>query len=292
MIFADFNEIVGDQFHYDADMKIIDELIDALMDEKTSERLESWKNKMQENEVAKSRWILQDEVLPVFKEPRNQVDPQSLLEERSQPWRVLWGPALGAIPELSNIAPYLQWVPPAGFNGAQNWKVSGEQLMKKVAAMGISSAGLDQWRPDQLRLLPSGFWMIAACFANTVPEQNLPMPHTWHHVKVALIPKDGSDDLRPISVSVAMWRIVMSATLGNVDSWIQSWAHPSLHSGIRGRSASDLHHSFGKDLLKATTGKKSLAVRSISANVLTVSVRPWPSMSWISSVHQRKLRGV
>ncbi len=80
------------------------------------------------------------------------------------------------------------------------------------------------------------------------------IPEMWKLIKVVMIPKEDSDDLRPISISVTCWRILMCAALTNLEDWIAQWVDPDLHGGIKGRSTEELHSDFDEDLQMGIDG--------------------------------------
>ena len=56
----------------------------------------------------------------------------------------------------------LGWTLPGGFQGATDWKVRGKQMAKRAKQTASPSAGLGDWAPAHLALLPEQFWDLVA----------------------------------------------------------------------------------------------------------------------------------
>ena len=60
-------------------------------------------------------------------------------------------------------------------------------------------------------------------------------PAIWAHIRVTGIPKAGSSDLRPISVSSLAWRLCLCCVIKNLSAWVDAWIDEDLHGGVKDR---------------------------------------------------------
>ena len=72
------------------------------------------------------------------------------------------------------------------------------------------AAGLDGWTIKALKRLPDSFWDRVTQLWNSLVENQGEILHAWLAVKVVLLPKP-EGGRRPISVTSAFWRILLSS---------------------------------------------------------------------------------
>ena len=119
-------------------------------------RLQEHYRKMETDLPAAQRWVNMpmDYDAWVQGEP---IHPQGRANDLAEKWRNWWqtpGPGVEGIRDiLENVAPC---------PGAERPRIEGEALMRIVKASKGKAAGADGWSPDELCLLPDGFFEAVA----------------------------------------------------------------------------------------------------------------------------------
>jgi hypothetical protein len=234
--------------------EIVDKVVDDVLDWLAHVRVHQWHENMDKEGEKLRAWIRGEPRPTVRLKPADDLHPQRRVEQEVQRWSALWDPHEGAIPPRHVLRGLMHWVPHGGFAGGDAWLVSGQALQKRCRRTASSAPGLDGWQARQLMLLPEAFFDEFAYYVSCMITQGLPVPRAWQQVRVCLIPKEGTSDLRPISVASVCWRVASGVILDSLDDWLQSWAPPALVGGIRGRSAADLHASFDLDIHRIVEG--------------------------------------
>ncbi|CAE7800881.1 pol, partial [Symbiodinium sp. CCMP2456] len=126
-----------------------------------------------------------------------------------------------------------------------------------LRASSRRAAGLDSWAPAALALLPLPFFQLLTRLW-TCCLSACKLPHSWHHVRITLLPKEDGG-LRPLAIASALWRALGTVVVRNLRAWALSWAPPSLLGSMPGRSCADLHASFAADLHHARTNRLHFA---------------------------------
>ena len=123
-----------------------------------------------------------------------------------------------------------------------------EELIDEAISAKPSAAGLDQWRPETLKMLakhcPALFEPLARLL--NLIEETGEWPRDMYKAYVALIPKDGVEadagptDFRPITVLSAIYRLWSRLRMRQSMGWQEEWAPPKLYGCRKGRSAEEL----------------------------------------------------
>ena len=64
----------------------------------------------------------------------------------------------------------------------------------------------------------------------------------WLAVRVTLVPKLESTDMRPISITSVFWRLIGSLRVQAMNLWIQAWAPQTVQGGIPERCVDKVNH--------------------------------------------------
>jgi len=226
------------------DLRVVDEVLDRLLQENRRARIESWRKSMEDERKA-MRYV-KGEVEEHPRKVRTNIHPNAALDEESQFWKQLWSTP-NAVADDALIAIMEQ----IGIGRGQRCqpRVTGKVLLKICKSNLESAAGPDGWRYRQLALLPLGWHDELAALMNAIIEEKMELPTAWTHVRVALIP-------RPISVASCMWRLMGSALLRSMGDWIKEWVAEEVCGGIPGKEMDDILHRFESDLERCAQGEK------------------------------------
>ena len=109
-------------------------------------------------------------------------------------WKALWNPQ--EVPQVEHIEGLLDWADQVRWN-IDTPRLTGNELRRIVMANKKRAAGIDAWAPRHWSLLPLGFYEALAAVWNCILHNGGDLPQAWLDVRVVLIPKADSDELRP-----------------------------------------------------------------------------------------------
>ena len=170
------------------------------------------------------------------------VHPQAKAEHFAQLWSEVWNP--DTPPRLEDVDPFLQWIPPEGFE-CEPPRLTGADLKSRARQAANPVAGPDGWNANDWLLLPDDFFQAFADLWNRVLDTGT-VPTQWTCVRCCLIPKEVG--FRPISIAALAWRLGVGAVVQRLSSWIDEWAPPELAGGLKGRCASQAHQELHESL--------------------------------------------
>ena len=168
------------------------------------------------------------------KTPKGAVHPQKRDAEMAKEWTDIWTPE--TLPSVEKAMKFIdEGYPEPYYCEDDAMYVTGKHLLALAKRARSSSAGVDGWTGDLYARLPLPFFELLAKVWNAMMEApgGFSLPLNWFQVRVTGIPKPGSADLRPISISVLVWRLCRCAVIKNMQTWIQSWVDPDCHGGVK-----------------------------------------------------------
>ena len=117
-------------------------------------------------------------------------------------WSRLWNPEL--VPKVEWLEGHPAW------NADLRQEVAVptltcEEIRQIVRANKKRAPGVDGWAPKHWSLLPVGFYDDVAALWNTILQGRGDLPQAWLDVRVVPIPKEDSEEMRPLIVCVC-WR--------------------------------------------------------------------------------------
>ena len=118
-------------------------------------------------------------------------------------------------------------------------EIRGVVLKKLICQSEGKAGGVDQWRGDYLADLPDSAYEAMAELWNAVLA-GAPLPVMWTKIRVVTLPKE-EGGYRGLSIASLLWRVGMTAVIGEISEWAEKWLPEELVGGIRGRSADELH---------------------------------------------------
>ena len=103
-------------------------------------------------------------------------------------------------------------------------------LWKLEQAAKGKAAGPDGWHGSNFaKLSPQAFQSLAVLWEKCLEIGKF--PQVWAHARTVFIDKPNGDGKRPLSIAAICWRLVASAAVTDLKTWIQSWADDSLCGG-------------------------------------------------------------
>eukprot|EP00662_Eupelagonemidae_sp_cell21_P003736 gene3736-biopygen34283 len=104
--------------------------------------------------------------------------------------------------------------------------LTADELRKTLARMsGSSAGGMEGWRPAELKALPTPLLTLLADVFNAI-EATGEWPAALEKASITLIPKGNGGaplDLRPISVTSAVYRLWAGTRIRAVMQWQEKW---------------------------------------------------------------------
>ena len=188
----------------------------------------------------------------------------------------IWCPA--EKPSAEAIDEFLGFVLEGGYHVGE-WRITADQL-RRIVRRKNTCAGLDGWASATWRGLPLEWFECLAEWFNSAVENGSPLPRVWKQARAAMIPKAGSDDMRPLTIAVLGWRVCGTAVMQNLRSWIASWADENLYGGVPGVCADELHEWMHADLLKAPDENLEMVGAHIDQSNGQVNKRCVHSSGW------------
>lgn len=133
--------------------------------------------------------------------------------------------------------------------------MTGERLQAVLSRMRDGqSGGMSGWRVAELRRLPLSILQRLAVVFDTV-EKTGTWPSTLERALVPFILKTtgrSADDLRPISVVSAVYRLWAAARLPDVNAWQEKWITENQHGARPGHSTEDVYWQIALLIEQAT----------------------------------------
>ncbi|CAE7777915.1 unnamed protein product, partial [Symbiodinium sp. CCMP2456] len=168
-------------------------------------------------------------------DPRVVTAPTEVLKQAESEWAPRWTArrdrsdaavlhALRALPEVPQCA----------------WQVTfdGPSLRGMARSMKGKAPGVDQWRAEELLLLPPPFWQSLAELWQSIADRG-DVPRPWQRVRIALLPKR-QGGTRPLSLLSVVWRLGAKHMLHQLDAWVGQWLDHTSCGGVPARSGKDL----------------------------------------------------
>ena len=121
--------------------------------------------------------------------------------------------------------------------------ITGWNLWQVCKNTRKTAAGLDVWAPADFALLSLGACDRLAEMLNVI-EEGAAWPAEMCVAKAAFLAKDEAKALDPMEYRVllilpTLYRTWAMTRLRDMDAWIETWATPEMHAGIRGVGAQD-----------------------------------------------------
>ena len=243
--FPDLNAIT--LLNLNNDVETIDYLVDSTAATVKLEAIAHWKAKLHDDPIAQAAWIKSRAAadLERMTQPTLSADavfnatihPSNVLEEQQAKWTRVWNPTspAGSVEDVSQL---LREVPrPETLDIPITWTVSA--LKSATRAMQGKAGGADDWRPEDLLLLPDAWWkrfaqLWAFCY------QHATLPRVWKLCRVSLARKP-SGSYRPISLCSVAWRAGSRHLCRSLRGWAKSWMGAHDLGGLPGCSPADAH---------------------------------------------------
>ncbi|CAE7777904.1 FCPE [Symbiodinium sp. CCMP2456] len=110
--------------------------------------------------------------------------------------------------------------------------------LSMAQSMKGKAPGVDQWRAEELLLLPPPFWQSLAELWQSIADRG-DVPRPWQRVRIALLPKR-QGGTRPLSLLSVVWRLGAKHMLHQLDAWVGQWLDHTSCGGVPARSGKDL----------------------------------------------------
>lgn len=121
--------------------------------------------------------------------------------------------------------------------------IRAEDLMAACTEARKSAPGLDNWSPGDFALLPLAAHTHMAHLLNLI-EEGHPWPEQLAIAKASFLAKDPDKLEEPLSYRIllvlpALYRRWASTRLKDIEDWVEDWATPEMHAGVKGMGAQD-----------------------------------------------------
>ena len=244
-------------------MKLIGRVMQHLENQQRSHRLKIWKQQMRGSASKSSSWRKKQQALaenPYLRDHRHYssiimkvdgkytIDPSRQLQAVVSAWDEVFGKHRrnppGTWTFLQHYGPFLSSrrcdLPP----------LTQGDLLRTVQTLKASAAGLDGWRPQDLRLLGRacpGLYVHLAELMN-VCEGSSTWPSSWTVGYVAMLPKnlnlqgqvENAMDMRPITVLSALYRCWSRTRCRQMKPWLLSILPNEVCALRSGQGADDM----------------------------------------------------
>ena len=110
--------------------------------------------------------------------------------------------------------------------------LTGRDLQITAGDLRVSAAGLDNWAPEELMLLPIEAYEQLAVLLNMV-EAVAPWPEDMTKARAAFLAKDPDDELNPLAYRVLLmlsgvYRMWSKTRLRHMQPWVETWTLPEM----------------------------------------------------------------
>lgn len=229
----------------------VSEIIATFEDDLRFQRIHRWRERMQLDEQQRRAWVLkhadaktrEEKIRPAsLGQKTRAVHPMNVLSEQAKLWTDVWK-APNRDPSLAHaFNDILHQVTVEGserFAGAC-LSIEVDELFEATKAMKDRAAGPDDWHASKLILLPRAWWVQYTRLWNYVLKSSL-IPSRWVEAKIVCIPKDNSDDFRPLAIASVAWRAGARVLVAKVTDWAHTWSNHQVHGGIPEHGVLDCH---------------------------------------------------
>lgn len=240
---------------------IVADLLESVRRQDHDLALLSWHERMEGSLHAKVRWVMRE---PKQTRSPNAVDPhpQTEVEHFRAELAELYGNRRSDLPPPSLdgsdhplAREILAWAD-ANRVDTPLREVSAEALRRQVLKGRHKAAGLDQWTPEALLVLPPVFWEECAVLWGVVLHTGR-VPLEWTRVRCSGIPKqDGG--VRPLSIEPVLWRAGVSVLIKQLQCWVLGWVGDEVVGAVCGRGPSILLDLFHDALDQARSQNENL----------------------------------
>ena len=228
-----------------AALRMVNELVHAQATSEKQLAVSSWRAGLADNMCAQRAWIrrrttLEDDAhavpTPVASlGARVAAHPSVIVANAARKWIPLWTQSkdvsVAAARRMFEHVPQL-----SEYTDAVCF--SGEALYRAAMSMRGKSAGPDDWRCEHFLMLPGVFWTCLGKLWQVVYDSAV-VPDCWQRARLALIPKPGSSDHRPLSILCVAWRLGAKVLLQGLSGWTAQWLNHTVCGGVPGRSSKD-----------------------------------------------------
>ena len=141
--------------------------------------------------------------------------------------------------------------------------LEGKHLRQALEKMADAQAGgVEGWRVAELKRLPKPLLNRLAALFNVI-EKTSRWPKCLERSLVTLVQKStghntNPEDLRPITVMSAIYRLWASTRVRNVMEWQEQWAAQGQHGGRTGRGTDDVYWQLALQLEEALCSGRPL----------------------------------
>ena len=118
-----------------------------------------------------------------------------------------------------------------------------QRIMDVCTAGNKSAKGPDQWSPAEFGLLSYQAFVQLSKMLNAI-EEEANWPGQVLHCTAAFLTKDEGDRFNPLAhrvllIAPTLYRKWATLRLDDMDDWINTWSHPAMMVGVKGRGAED-----------------------------------------------------
>ena len=229
----------------DAEQHVEKELKVVAADSLTS-RLRFWKDQMQEQGKAATRWLRGANSQPIPEILASDGAATSSAEEGFQQlaafWSTIWNREV-AIPQLEEIQQQIaaqQWRLPFP---DEDWVPTVADFASSAQESAGSAAGCDGWNGTELAAMPTEIFEVFLTLVRRWCSKGA-WPSVWNDVRQVHQRKNTgfgpvfAKDLRPIAVLSIWYRTLLSALTRrpSMQNWLLAAAPQACHGGLKGRS--------------------------------------------------------
>lgn len=229
----------------DAEQHVEKELKVVAADSLTS-RLRFWKDQMQEQGKAATRWLRGANSQPIPEILASDGAATSSAEEGFQQlaafWSTIWNREV-AIPQLEEIQQQIaaqQWRLPFP---DEDWVPTVADFASSAQKSAGSAAGCDGWNGTELAAMPTEIFEVFLTLVRRWCSKGA-WPSVWNDVRQVHLRKSPgfgpvfAKDLRPIAVLSIWYRTLLSALTRrpSMQNWLLAAAPQACHGGLKGRS--------------------------------------------------------
>ncbi|CAK0814131.1 unnamed protein product [Prorocentrum cordatum] len=216
-----------------AGRQALQELINHVEAHHNTRRLSQWTDAMVTDDARTLQWLKRTAAPPeACTSVRPNLHPQREAEHQRAAWARIW---CSEPPPNTSADKYSHPVPrhSPGLPDCFEVDRTGKRLRWRAGRMRAKAAGADGWKPKHVADLPLEWFALLSRVWNAILDGG-PVPHSWTHTRVALIPKhDDTGGLRPIGIASVAWRLGMGDLVTTLWPWMAAWLHPGIASGAR-----------------------------------------------------------
>ena len=231
-----------------SDVEAINAIVSAAANTARTIALDQWRDKMRDDPIAQAAWIKNKAAMDMERAQRvpttmdeaiqASIHPARILEEQRAKWTRVWNPPPELQGSVNQVRELLCDVPqPVPLNMHITWDVAA--LQRATRAMIGKVGGADDWRPEDLLLLPQCWWQCFATLWKFIYREAR-LPFIWKLSRVTLARKPNGT-YRPISLCSVAWRAGSRHLCRSLRPWARSWMGARDLGGLPGASPADAH---------------------------------------------------